>query len=200
MTATAGIMSIRQRLQVSRETLAGSYMRILAATGLGITLFSFYHLRFAELGLPLVLMALVCAGVASRIVVRFFRFESCISISDIFVFLTLLLFDGEAAIVVAALEGFFASLRITKKPLTMFFNSGAMAWSTFTTVWVLRFWFGPIAQLNQGGLSSRVVVMTSAMAFVHYAVNSGIVAVAGSLRANQPIWRTYKEKYVWTSI
>lgn len=42
--------------------------------------------------------------------------------------------------------------------------------------------------------------MTCTMAFVQYVTNSGIVAVAGALRANRPIWATYKENYVWTSI
>lgn len=191
---------MRKALPVDKENLAAPYMRIVAATGAAVTLFSISHFPLAKLGLPFLLLAAVTIGIGSRIVVNFFRFDSCISISDIFIFLTLLLFDGEAAIVVASLEGFFSSLRITKKPLTMAFNSGGMAWSTFVTVWVLRFCFGSITGPHQGAFSSRLIVMTCTMALVQYATNSGIVAVAGALRANRPIWATYKKNYFWTSI
>jgi len=191
---------MKKRFPVGIERLAAFYMRIVAVTGIAVTLFSVFHLPVAKLGLPFLLLAVVTVGIGSRIVVNFFRFDSCISVSDIFIFLTLLLFDGEAAIVVASLEGFFSSLRITKKPLTMAFNSGSMAWSTFVTVWVLRICFGSIVGPHQAAFSSKLVVMTSTMAFVQYAVNSGIVAVAGALRANRPIWVTYKENYFWTSI
>ncbi len=186
-------------LPVDTERIAAPYMKIVAATGAAISLFAVYHLPITRIGLPFLLLAAVTLGVGSRIRVSFFRFDSCISISDIFIFLTLLLFDGEAAIVVAALEGFFSSLRITKKPLTMAFNSGGMAWSTFLNVLVLRFCFGSIVGPHQV-FSSRLIVMTCTMAFVQYATNSGIVAVAAALRANQPIWVTYKENFVWTSL
>lgn len=175
-------------------------MKFVAATGVTIALFSAYNIPASKLGLPFLLLAGATIGVGSRIVVKFFRFESCISISDIFIFLTLLLFGGEAAIVVAALEGFFSSLRITKKPLIRMFNLASMAWSTFVTVLVLRSLYGPMVKAYEEPFSSRVIVMTCTMAFVQYVTNSGIVAVAGALRANRRIWVTYKENYFWTSI
>ena len=98
--------------------------------------------------------------------------------------LAMLLFDGEAAVLLAALEGLFSSLRITRKPLTMAFNSGSMALSTFLTVWTLRFFFGSILDLSSGHFSSRLITATCTMAFVQYIVNSGLVAIAGSLKAS----------------
>ena len=102
------------------------YLRTIAAAGAAALVFSVLGLRLSGLGLPYLLLVVVTVSLGSRIVVRFFRFDSCISISDIFIFLALLLFDGEAAILLAALEGLFSSLRITRKPLTMAFNSGSI--------------------------------------------------------------------------
>jgi signal transduction histidine kinase/ActR/RegA family two-component response regulator len=38
------------------------------------------------------------------------------------------------------------------------------------------------------------------MALCQYAANSGVVAVLGALKANGPIWQTWKKHYLWTSI
>ena len=175
-------------------------MQVIAAVGLGVLVFSLRRADFSEIGLRFLLLALVTVALGSRIVVQFFRFDSYISISDVFVFLALLFFDGEAAILLAAMEGFFSSVRITKKPLTMCFNSASMAIATFMTAWTLRLFFGSIVGLSKGGFSSRLITATCTMAFVQYIVNSGLVAVAGALKANKPVWATYKEHYVWTSL
>jgi diguanylate cyclase (GGDEF)-like protein/PAS domain S-box-containing protein len=175
-------------------------MQIVTAAGLVVLVLSTRRADLSEIGLPFLLLVLVTLALGSRIVVQFFRFDSYISISDVFVFLALLLFDGEAAILLATMEGFFSSLRITKRPLTMAFNSASMAIATFLTVWTLRLFFGSIGELSKGSFSSRLITATCTMAFVQYIVNSGLVAVAGALKANKPVWATYKEHYVWTSL
>lgn len=183
-----------------RERLSKHYMRIVAAIGLAVVVFSIRDAHLPDLGLRFLLLVVVTICLGSRIVVQFFRFDSYISISDVFIFLALLMFDGEAAILLAAMEGFFSSLRITKKPLTMAFNSAGMAISTFITVWTLRLFFGSIVDLSNGSFSSRLITATCMMAFTQYIVNSGLVAVAGALKANEPVWATYKQHYVWTSL
>jgi diguanylate cyclase (GGDEF)-like protein/PAS domain S-box-containing protein len=175
-------------------------MRLVVAIGAEVVLLSLYNLNPARLGLQFLLLALVTVAIGSRNVVHFFRFDSSVSVSDIFIFLAVLLFGGEPAVLLAALEGFCSSLRITKRPLTMLFNSGSMACSTFLTVWVLRFWFGSIQEIVNSGVSPRFIALTCSMALLQYAFNSGIVAVAGALRVNQPLWSTWKKHYVWTSI
>jgi diguanylate cyclase (GGDEF)-like protein/PAS domain S-box-containing protein len=176
------------------------YMRLIVAIGAEVVLLSLFNLNPSQLGLQFALLALATVTIGSRNVVHFFRFDSSVSVSDIFIFLAVLLFGGEPAVLLAALEGFCSSLRITKRPLTMLFNSASMACSTFVTVWALRYWFGSILEVSRGGASPRLIAMTCAMAFLQYAFNSGIVAVAGAFRVNEPIWTTWKKHYVWTSI
>ncbi|MFL6214395.1 MAG: putative bifunctional diguanylate cyclase/phosphodiesterase [Blastocatellia bacterium] len=177
-----------------------AYMAAVVAIGGIVLLRTCYVLPMETLSLPYLLLAAVTLFVGSRITVHFFRFDSCISVSDIFIFLSLMLFDGEAAILLAGLEGFISSLRITKKKLTMAFNSAAMFIATFITVCVLRLCFGPITAVVQGDFSSRLVIAACVMAIVQYVANSGLVAAAGALMVQRPFWETYKKHYVWTSI
>src|SRR5262245_37626088 len=103
---------------INRQQYARPYMTAVVLAGALAMLYSCYELPVQSLGLPYLLLVCVTLIIGSRITVRFFRFDSCISVSDIFVFLSLMLFDGEAAILLAGLEGFISSLRITQKKLT----------------------------------------------------------------------------------
>ncbi|MFY9573211.1 MAG: EAL domain-containing protein [Blastocatellia bacterium] len=185
---------------MNRERYARPYMRLIAVIGAEVVLLSLVTVSFSQLGLQFLLLALATIAIGSRNVVHFFRFDSSVSVSDIFIFLAILLFGGEAAVLLAAIEGFCSSLRITKKPLTMMFNSAGMAVSTFITVWALQAWSGPIQVVSRGGTSPKLIAMTCAMALLQYVFNSGIIAIAGALRIGEPIWATWKKHYVWTSI
>jgi diguanylate cyclase (GGDEF)-like protein/PAS domain S-box-containing protein len=173
---------------------------MVVVAGVLVCINSLTILSFSNLGLPFLILALVTIFLASQIVVKFYRFNSSISVSDVLIFLTIFLFGGETAILLGAAESFYSSLRITKKPLTMAFNAAAMACSTFATVSVLNIWFHPIHTLKQGGFSSQLVVATAIMALVQYLVNSILVAVAAAFWNNQPAYGTWKKHYIWTSI
>src|SRR6185503_20962601 len=86
------------RRPVNRADFTNSYMRAVVAAGATAVVLSIAGLRPVELGLPYLLLVLVTLGLGSRIVVRFFRFDSYISLSEVFIFLTFLLFDGGVAI------------------------------------------------------------------------------------------------------
>ena len=184
----------------NRKSFYKLYVSTVVACGALICADSVAHLPVTQLGFPLVILGVATVIIASRIVVKFFQFDTHISISDVFIFLVLLLFGGEAAILIGAAESFYSSIRITKKPLTMAFNAAAMACSTFVTVLVLRAALGTFTDLTRSEYSSRLIIATCIMALVQYVFNSGLVAIAAALWADQPLWVTWKKHYVWTSI
>jgi diguanylate cyclase (GGDEF)-like protein/PAS domain S-box-containing protein len=176
------------------------YVWTIVVLGALICINSFFFFPVNQFGLPFVLFSLATIIIASRIVVKFFRFNTHISISDVFIFLAFFLFGGEAAILIGATESFYSSLRITKKPLIMAFNAAAMACSTFVTAAILRMIFGTITDLARNEYSSRLIMATLVMAAVQYIFNSSIVAVAAASKNDQPVWATWKKHYLWTSI
>jgi signal transduction histidine kinase/ActR/RegA family two-component response regulator len=137
---------------------------------------------------------------SSRIVIPIPRLSSQISVSDTFVFLTLLLYGGPAAVTVASTEAFISSLRFSRKRQTVLFNWGSAALSVFITSSILRLEFGDIVSLPREPLSTGFVVALGTLALVHYASNSGIVAIGSALKTAQPIWATWRKHYLWTSI
>jgi signal transduction histidine kinase/ActR/RegA family two-component response regulator len=145
----------------------------------------------------LMLAALVCLG--SHGAVRIPRVSGRITVSDTLVFLALLLYGGPAAVALSALEGVYASLRISRKPLTILFNAAVLALSTFLTAAALRALFGA-ADLARDDYSAYALAAIFVMALVQYAANTGLIAVEKSLKLGERFWPTWKTYYLWTSV
>lgn len=191
---------VRAETRLTRQDLTKPYMWLVIVAGVLACLFSSYHLRISNLDLRFAGLAFVALFLSSRIVVQIPRFKSVISVSDTFVFLLLLLYGAEAAVLVAATEALLSSLRFTNKRITVWFNFSCCASSTFLTAYLLQLWFGDIIALRKTGLSAPFILSICVMAMVQYVCNSGIVAIAGALKSDRPIWDTWKTHYLWTSI
>ncbi|MBD0373847.1 MAG: hypothetical protein ICV60_23750, partial [Pyrinomonadaceae bacterium] len=185
---------------MSRKSLARPYMYAVIGTGALVLIYAALRLDLNQLDLRFVLLALITIGLASRIAIQIPRISGQITVSDTFIFLTMLIYGGEAAILLAAAEGVCSSLRISRKPITVIFNSGMMATATFLTVCTLRYLFGPLTELAHGAYSGNFVTAVYLMALVHYIANSWLVALAQALKTDEPIWHTWKNYYLWTSI
>lgn len=168
--------------------------------GLSALAVSLSRVSAANLGIPFLLLVVIALAVSSHVNIKIPGFKSNVSIADVFIFLTMLLLGGEAAVLLGATETFVSSLRISRKPLTIAFNSAAMSCSTFLTALIIRFLFGPVETLV--GKSDLVALMaaTTLMAGAQFILNSGLVATAGATRASRPVWETWKTHYLWTSV
>ena len=185
---------------LNRQPIAAPYMWAIVCVGAVALAFSLLRLNLGVVDLRFVLLTAITVCIGSRITISIPRFKSEISISDTFTLLTMLLYGGEPAILLAVVEAALSSARFSKRPLTYLFNSAVMGLSTFSTVWALRFAFGPIEHLVRGEYSARLVMAILMMALVLYIVNSGLVAVAGALRTRSPLWQTWRTYYLWTSL
>ena len=175
-------------------------MLSVIAAGVVACLFTIHQLDTSGLGLHFILLAAVTLGLGSRIVVQIPGVKGRISVSDTFILLTLLLFDGEAAILLAAADALTSSIRFSRQRLTIAFNTSVFVCSTFVTVWSLRFFLGPITDLLEQGYTSRFIIALCVMAFVQYVTNSSLVATAAALKARQPLWKMWHENFLWTSL
>jgi signal transduction histidine kinase/CheY-like chemotaxis protein len=173
-------------------------MWAVIALGTGAVVFSAASLPLARLdGRFLLLGLLVCVG--SHGAVRIPRVSGRITVSDTLVFLTLLLYGGPAAVTLSALEGVYASLRISRKPITILFNAAVLALSTFLTATALRALFGA-ADVAAKDYTASALAAVFVMALVQYAANTGLIAVEKSLKLGERFWPTWKTYYLWTSV
>jgi signal transduction histidine kinase/ActR/RegA family two-component response regulator len=187
----------------SKQRFASTFMWLVIAAGWAACLFSVYYFprySLARLDLTFVVVALLTAALGSRVAVEIPRLGGQITVSDTFVFLTMLLYGGEAAILLAAVDGVCVSARISRKLNTYLFNSSVLACSTFLTVWTLRLFFGPIVELKSRSISASFVTAICVMGLVQYVFNSGLVAAFQSFKIGEPVWATWRRHYLWSSM
>ncbi len=179
-----------------------STLYLLVVIGIGSVLCSYSAYGFAKNppGAEFFILALAAIGLAPFLIVRIPHLTSQITVSDTFIFLTLLLYGGEAAVLLAAIEAFSSSLRFSRKGIIILFNCAAMASATFLTAFVLEATFGPVVVLSQVGFSAKSVAALCLMALVQYFSNTGLVALAAALRLEKPVVQTWSKHYLWTSV
>lgn len=183
-----------------RSRFFGPFLWVVTGAGSLAFLYSVSQLNFAKLDSRFAILVGMALLLASQITVPIPRLSSQISVSDTFVFLLLLLYGGAAAVIVSAIEATLSSARFSKKPQIVAFNFGAASLSIFITSSVMNALFGNVVALRSAPISTVFAAAIGTMALIHYATNSGVVAIAGALKTDQPIWQTWRKHYLWTSI
>jgi diguanylate cyclase (GGDEF)-like protein len=169
--------------------------------GAGASAFTYAALRMTvpNFDLRFLLLAAVTLVISSRFAVKIPRANTNVTVSDTFIFLTLLVYGGFAGIVLAAAEGLISGMRISKRPLVIAFNSSMMALSTFMTVATLQLCFGSIPSLRFDEWHSFIPAV-GVMALAQYFFNTGISAIGLALKTSDSIFRSWQKHYLWTSI
>jgi len=180
--------------------LFGPFLFVVIACGILAFLYSAFRLDFGQFDSRFALLVAMTFLLASSITIPIPRFSSKISVSDTFVFLTLLLYGGEAAVVVGSIEALLSSLRFSRRRFILAFNWASAAVSICITSSVLESIFGSVVTLRDKPLSGSFWAAICTMALTQYVSNSGIVGIGGALKADQPIWQTWRKHYLWTSL
>jgi len=175
------------------------YVWFIIAVGAGVVAFSIAHFTRDQLDVRFLLLALITVMIGPRLSIPIPRVKAHISVSDTFIFLSLLLFGGEAAILLATAEALCASVRIGSKTRTNLFNASVMACATFISVWTLRLAFGDALHVHDF-YSSNYLVLLCTMAVVQYLGNSLLIAASAALKSAEPIWQSWRMNFLWTSI
>jgi diguanylate cyclase (GGDEF)-like protein/PAS domain S-box-containing protein len=173
---------------------------LVIALGTASGLYAATFLDRSQLNLGYWVILLITVSCSSYLIVRIPGTRGEITVSDTFIFLTLLLYGGEAAILLAAADGLTASIRIAKRPIPFAFNPAVMACATLTSVLVVRGFFGSAHAVTVESFSPRYVAMICVLAFVQYIANSGLAAIRFALVTRQQLWQTWKNSFLWTSI
>jgi hypothetical protein len=150
---------------MTRSRISQIYVWTVIAVGAAVVVFSSAHLSRELIDTRFLLLAAVTVIIGPRLSIPIPRVKAHISVSDTFIFLSLLLFGGDVAILLASAEAGCASLRISRQVRTHIFNASVMACATFLTVWIVRSLFGTTLQ-GHDYFSPNYLVMLCIMAVV----------------------------------
>jgi diguanylate cyclase (GGDEF)-like protein/PAS domain S-box-containing protein len=176
------------------------FMCAVIAAGACVCIYSALRLPVTHLDERFGLLALATICIGSRLSVKIPGVTSQITVSETFIFLTLLLFGSHAAILLAAAEGVCTSLRFSKKRLVNLFNMAVMACSYALTAGIAQFCFGSLVGITERTNSVTYLGAICLIAAIQYVANSGLVAAVAALRAHESLWHTWRQNYLYTSL
>src|SRR3954447_26984547 len=182
-----------------RQNSAGIYMWTVVAFGVAAVLYAAFTLPRGIIDGYFLLLMLITAVIGSRIAIRIPQINVNITVDDTFVFIALLRYGGEAAVIIGALAGVCSALRISRKIRTVAFGSAALACAVFATSSVLKYTFGSTAGLLTSGASLAIIALCL-MGIILYMVHTGLGATATALKAGESIWRMWSRNFLWISI
>lgn len=184
---------------MNAKSITDKYMTAIIVVGLFCVAVALVRFPYHNVDFYLILLSAFTIGIGSQISIQIPRFKSYIAVSDTFIFLALLLYGGEVAIVLSAVEAFFQAWRVCNKKITVFFNAGVMGLCTTVVVAILNY-SGYLTELQyktNGQDWNNFIIALSIMALTQFGVNTFIAAVYGGLKSNTPFWETWKTKYLW---
>jgi diguanylate cyclase (GGDEF)-like protein/PAS domain S-box-containing protein len=176
------------------------FISAVIVVGVACLLFAGFNLDLTKVDYKFAILAIFTIAIGSRITVRIPRLKSHLAVSDTFIFLALLQYGGEAAVLLAATEAFFSSWRFCNKKITVLFNACIMAVSATAVLVALEVFslYPPeIAHINSFNNLALIILITT---LVYFVVNSGLTSFHGALKSSEPFWETWKTSYLWTSI
>jgi diguanylate cyclase (GGDEF)-like protein len=174
-------------------------MWLIVAAGTVSVLYAAYKLPTGVIDGYFLLLTLITAVLGSRIAIRIPQISGNITLEDTFVFIALLLYGGEAAVMIGALAGICSALRISRKVRTVAFGSAALACSVTATTAALKFVFGSTTNLLASGVSLAIIALC-VMGMVQYVVHTGIGCIVSAIKANESLWRMWTRNFLWMSI
>src|ERR1700752_4529218 len=186
-------------MKTLRQQLGGIYMWTVVAAGAAACLYAAYSLPRGLVDGYLLLLTLVTVVIGSRIAIRIPQINLNITVDDTFVFIALLLYGGESAVLIGALTGVCSALRISRKARTVAFGGGAVAVAVFVTAKVLTLTFGSPTSLFTYGPSMAIIGLCL-MGIAQYLAHTGLGATASALKANESVWRMWSRNFLWISI
>jgi diguanylate cyclase (GGDEF)-like protein len=184
---------------MGKQRFINRYMWLVVVAGAAIFFHSLCTLPFARLDFRFCLLFLLTVVISSRIAIKVPRVNTTITVADSFVFLTLLLYGPEAAVIVAAADGLSAGRHISKRWITVLFNAAAAGSAAFITGAIARVIFGVDFHVDTQSLSTSLVLL-STVAVSQYAAHTWIVAICLACKSDRPIWQTWTNNYLWSSL
>src|SRR5258705_1035450 len=166
------------------------FIWLITATGSGVLLFSIYGLPISKLGIPFLILVYIAIKSASRPLLMVANERFAVPITETLVFLSMLVFDGEAAILFAAVTALCVSFRESKEPKFLLFYSLFSAAATGAVVWAIRAFVGPIQQTLDNPFTLRFVELIIVGALLQSILQSTLFVIGESYKVKQSHWRT----------
>ncbi|HYN84121.1 MAG TPA: EAL domain-containing protein [Pyrinomonadaceae bacterium] len=160
-------------------------------------LISLYRFPARTVGLPFLLLTLLAVYVCSRFSQAQAHERRYVPVFETFILVTMLLLDGEAAVLLSALVALCTSLQRSKNSTSVMLKLAVAVVSTFLIVWGVRILSGPFAGAARDGYSAWFLQSLWALLVVQSVVNASVVAAGTTYKIKQSVVLNWLGSFFW---
>ncbi|HEV2880889.1 MAG TPA: EAL domain-containing protein [Pyrinomonadaceae bacterium] len=181
---------------LSEYEAVSTYTKVIMSVYAIIFLAAVYCLPVAHIGLPLLLFALLAVRASSSFPVKIAGAGNHLYLTDSFLLLSMLVFDAEAATVLACIVTPCVLLHSSKSIGALIFRSALSILPTFIAALLLRFGFGSVPQLLQAqdlpAIATALVVVIAAQSVI----SASLLLLGRSASPQQKRWQAFVKSYL----
>ena len=167
-------------------------------SGLGLTLFAYSAFNFARAGIDSdwLLLALVTVLVVSRIETSILKSSRAMTLSDTFLFTSVLLYGPYPSVILAGIDAAISAVQ-QKKYKALLFNLAQKSLSIFASSSLIYI----LIDLNNRNLDAgRLALAAAILGLVHYILTSWMSTMALALEQKRGLMSIWHESFLWTSV
>jgi diguanylate cyclase (GGDEF)-like protein len=181
-----------------KDRVTNFYLALLLPVGLGATAWAVVNFPVEKISLAMIALSLITVCFSSYLRIQLPRTTIHLTISDSLVFLSLLVYGGEVAVLLAVMETAFTSINFRRqgvniKPKTVVINVLIAAFSILVTASVVTAIFGSPAEIMESRKYSQFVWLLGTMALTQFCVNSVCVSAFIAIRNDKSAWKVWNE-------
>jgi diguanylate cyclase (GGDEF)-like protein/putative nucleotidyltransferase with HDIG domain len=178
---------------------AGNPFRVFVSVA-GLALFAYcgFTVATSTISIQWVLLSVVTVIMVSRVDIGIPKTASAMTLTDAFIFISVLLYGPYPSVILAGVDAAFCTLQYKGKRRVIFFNAAVMSLSVFASSMMVTLIFGDLAALSDE--LDRLAMAAGLLALLHYVFNTGMVSIATALKNRSNVINTWKQCYLWTSV
>jgi hypothetical protein len=186
-----------------RDPLYLFYSAVIIATGAAVLIYSAYLAFSQDIGSGWMIFALL-TFITAAFSLKLPKSEVRVSVPDVFVFCSILLFGPAAGALTAAMEGLMGSLRARTKSRRLHFaafNMAAMSISAYSAGKIFEMLHPQTSEaMVEVGMLQHVVFATVVLAVYYYILNTGLLALMVSLDKRRGAIDVWMECFSWMGL
>ncbi|HEV7698935.1 MAG TPA: EAL domain-containing protein [Pyrinomonadaceae bacterium] len=183
---------------LSKENTANLFVAILTPLALAAGVWAVLGIKAEQITPGVITISLLTIFCSCYLRIQLPRVNIHLTISDGLIILTVLLYGGQIALLLAAVETLVASINImrqglTIKPKTILVNVYFAAFSVFVATKAASIIFGSTELILQRGEFTSFVWLLAVMSLSLFATNSILVAFFSSLKRELSFWKLWAD-------
>jgi diguanylate cyclase (GGDEF)-like protein len=186
----------------SQERLLNTSVLMLVPPGVMAAGWAVYNFPVGKVGTGLLMLAVVTVFFSAYLRFQLPRTNLHLTVSDALVFLSLLVYGGGVAVLLAMLEAGFSSLKLSPANRSRGFTSWrtiltnvlTAGFSTFATAFLVEILFGSPEPILASGNNSVLVYLLAVMAVSQFASNTFLVSAYLAVKTERrllDVWNEY---------